>query len=325
MVPDPPRPSDDDARNAATDGPTTTARTSRNPYREILSTPGTLAFSASAVIARLPMSMVGIGTILMIQGIYGSYALAGYVSAVLVVAQATFSPQIARLVDRAGQRRVMLPMLALTTIGLAGLILTAVLKAPQPLLYVFAAIAGATARVVRVDGPGPLDVRPRRRPQAPHRLLAGVGARRAGLRRRARAGDPARDRRLPLGRAARPPRRCSSRGGLWFLSLRSTEPPVVVSAPGVKNRSAMRTPGMVLLAMIFVAMGIIFGATDVSTIAFAEEQGSKGVAGFILAVFAMGSLISGLVYGARHWVSPLWKRFVIGMIALAAGSACSCS
>src|SRR5690606_18539280 len=110
----------------------------------ILSTPGTLAFSASAVIARLPMSMVGIGTILMIQGIYGSYALAGCVSAVLVVAQALFSPQIARLVDRAGQRRVTLPMLALTTIGLAGLILTAVLKAPQPLLYVFAAIAGAT-------------------------------------------------------------------------------------------------------------------------------------------------------------------------------------
>ncbi|MEK8226349.1 MFS transporter [Oerskovia sp. M15] len=108
-------------------------------------------------------------------------------------------------------------------------------------------------------------------------------------------------------------------GGIWFLSQRRTEPPVVPAVPGVKHGSAMRSPGMIVLAVVFVAMGFIFGATDVSTIAFAEEQGSKSASGLILAVFAMGSLISGLAYGARHWVSPLWKRFAIGMVALALG------
>src|SRR5699024_497735 len=44
-------------------------------------------------------------------------------------------------------------------------------------------------------------------------------------------------------------------------------------------------------------------------------------AGGILAVFAAGSLIAGLGYGARHWMSALWKRFAIGVVALAAGSA----
>ena len=37
--------------------------------------------------------------------------------------------------------------------------------------------------------------------------------------------------------------------------------------------------------------------------------------------FALGSLISGLLYGAKHWLSPLWKRFAVGMVALAVGVA----
>jgi MFS family permease len=83
----------------------------------------------------------------------------------------------------------------------------------------------------------------------------------------------------------------------------------------------MRSGGMVVLAIVFVAMGSIFGATDVSTVAFAEEAGNRGLAGVILAVFACGSLISGLLYGARHWTTPLWRRFAIGIVALAIGSA----
>jgi hypothetical protein len=70
------------------------------PYRDVLTRPGALAFSATGVLARLPMSMVGIGIVLMVSSIYGSYGLAGRVSAVYVIAQAICSPQLARLVDR---------------------------------------------------------------------------------------------------------------------------------------------------------------------------------------------------------------------------------
>jgi hypothetical protein len=75
------------------------------PYREILRKPGALAFSATGVLARLPMSMVGIGVVLMVYGLYGSYGLAGRVSAGYVIASSLASPQIARLVDRHGQAR----------------------------------------------------------------------------------------------------------------------------------------------------------------------------------------------------------------------------
>ncbi|WP_435738153.1 MFS transporter [Cellulosimicrobium sp. PMB13] len=294
------------------------APASRNPYRAVLTIPGAWQFSAAALVARLPMSMVGIGTILMIQGIYGEYALAGRVAAVLIVVQAIFSPQIARLVDRVGQRRIMLPLLAATTLGLGGLILCAVLGTPEWTLYVFAAIAGGTqgsyGSMVRARWTHVLDD-PRRLhtayslESALDELVFVVGPVLATIL--ATAVFPSAGLLVPLVAAVV--------GGLWFLSQRGTEPAVVVPEPGVKQRSAMRSTGMIVLAVIFVAMGIVFGATDVSTIAFAEEHGQQGAAGLILAVFASGSLLSGLFYGARHWVSPLWRRFVLGIVGLAVG------
>ena len=109
-------------------------------------------------------------------------------------------------------------------------------------------------------------------------------------------------------------------GGYWFLSLRTTEPRVGAGrAPPRPRGSVLARPGMIVLAIVFVAMGSIFGATDVSTVAFADESGSKGLAGAILAVFALGSLISGLLYGTRQWKRPLYLRFANGMVLLAVG------
>ena len=43
----------------------------------------------------------------------------------------------------------------------------------------------------------------------------------------------------------------------------------------------------------FVATGAIFGAVDVVTVAFAEEQGHKAAASLVLAVYALGFLPGG--------------------------------
>jgi MFS family permease len=76
---------------------------------------------------------------------------------------------------------------------------------------------------------------------------------------------------------------------------------------------------MIIIAVVFVAMGSIFGSVDVATVAFAEQLGTPGLAGVVLGVFACGSLISGLLYGAREFTMLPWKRFVIGILVLAAG------
>ena len=287
------------------------------PYREVLSRPGALAFSAAGVLARLPMSMVGIGIVLMVSEIYGSYGLAGRVSAVYVVAHAVCSPQIARLVDGHGQARVMRPALVVTALALCGLIVAARTEGPTWLLYLAATVTGAAmgsvGALVRARWSHVL-TDPRQihtaysLESALDELVFIVGPVLATVL--ATGVEPTAGLVVPTVAVVV--------GGLLLFAQKGTEPP-----PGVRgaarSRHVMRAPGMLVVAVVFVGMGAIFGATDVATVAFAEEQGNKAAAGGILAVFALGSMISGLGYGARHWVSPLWKRFTLGMVALAAG------
>ncbi|KQY22961.1 MFS transporter [Cellulomonas sp. Root485] len=289
------------------------------PYRDVLTRPGALAFSGSGVLARLPMSMVGIGIVLMVSSLYGSYGLAGRVSAVYVIAQALCSPQLARLVDRHGQGRVMRPAVAIAAVGLVGLVVAATLETHEAWLYVAAVVTGAgigsfgslvRARWARVLGADP------------HRMHTAYSLESA-LDELVFIVGPVLATLLATGVAPTAglvvPLVAMLVGGYWFLSLRRTEPPPApVGSPRPKG-SVLRRPGMVVLAIVFVAMGSIFGATDVATVAFAEESGSKGAAGIILAIFALGSLISGLLYGTRTWKRPLYLRFATGMVALAVG------
>lgn len=290
------------------------------PYRDVLSRPGALAFSSSGAVARLPMSMIGIGIVLMVSSLYDSYGLAGRVSAVYVIAQALCSPQIARLVDRYGQARVMRPAVAVSAVGTVGLVVLASAHAPEPALYVAAVVTGGAigsfGSLVRARWTRVLDGDPRRLhtayslEAALDELVFVVGPVLATVL--ATSVNPVAGLVVPLvGMLV---------GGYWFLSLRASEPPTAAHDAPHPRGSVLRHPGMVVLAIVFVAMGAIFGATDVATVAFAEEQGSKGMAGVILAVFALGSMLSGLAYGARHWVRPLWQRFAIGMVGLAIGA-----
>src|SRR5271156_291580 len=100
------------------------------PYAEVLRIPGAWRFSAAGVIGRMPMSMFGLGTVLLISASSGRYGVAGAVAAVGSLGYAFSSPRIARLVDTRGQRRVLLPLLAVFTIATAALIVTVKLQAP---------------------------------------------------------------------------------------------------------------------------------------------------------------------------------------------------
>ena len=61
-------------------------------YREIFSYPGALRFSLAGAVARFPMAMAGLSTLLMISTLYGEYSLAGQVNALVVIAMAAASP-----------------------------------------------------------------------------------------------------------------------------------------------------------------------------------------------------------------------------------------
>ena len=112
-------------------------------YGRILRRPGALRFSAAGLLARFPMSMVGISTILAIQDLYGSYSAAGAVSAANIVATAVGAPLLARLVDAHGQARVMAPALVASSASLLALAAAAQHRAAPWSLIALSALAGA--------------------------------------------------------------------------------------------------------------------------------------------------------------------------------------
>ncbi len=113
-----------------------------NPYRELFRAPGSLAFSAAGFVARMPISMTGIGIITMLSQMRGEYGLAGAVSATFTLSMALFGPQVSRLVDRAGQGRVLVPATGVSVVAMGALLLSARYDAPVWTLFVFAALAG---------------------------------------------------------------------------------------------------------------------------------------------------------------------------------------
>jgi len=80
---------------------------SPNAYLGLLRRPGALGFCAAGFIGRMPMSMFGLGTVLLIAAITGRYGMAGAVAAAGSVGYAISAPQLAKLTDRLGQHRVL--------------------------------------------------------------------------------------------------------------------------------------------------------------------------------------------------------------------------
>ncbi|NNG64805.1 MFS transporter, partial [Pseudomonas fragi] len=113
-----------------------------NPYREIFSAPGTKAFSGAGLLARMPISMVGIGIITMLAQLRDSYWLAGAVAATFALSMALLAPQISRWVDQYGQGRVLPGISAIGVGALLALLLCSHFAAPDWTLFVFAALAG---------------------------------------------------------------------------------------------------------------------------------------------------------------------------------------
>ncbi|PWN03653.1 MFS transporter [Nocardioides silvaticus] len=290
------------------------------PYRRIF-TPATALFSLTGLVARLPISMVGLGIVLLAEHETGSYAFAGAVSATALIANAGFAVVQGRLLDRLGQARVLPALITLWGAGLALAMLSLTADWPVVTTYVLAAVAGASLPSVGTcvrarwahclkDDParlhtafsfeavadetvfllGPIIVT----------MLATVVHPVAGLSAA-----------LGFGLV----------GTYVFAGLRSTEPPVHPAPTGGAVRPAMPWYAVGTLTVVTFALGVLFGAAEVATVAFSEAEGQQGAAGFLLAVWALGSLVAGLVSGAITWRQGPLVRMRWGALGMAAAMA----
>lgn len=76
-------------------------------YRSLLRTPGAAAFFLTAAVGRIGIAMTGLGLVWLLHARTGSYAAAGLATAGFALAEALIGPQLARLIDRFGQTRVL--------------------------------------------------------------------------------------------------------------------------------------------------------------------------------------------------------------------------
>ncbi|MFE9440882.1 MFS transporter [Streptomyces sp. NPDC006602] len=276
------------------------------PYRRLFTVPGTRAFTAGNLLARLPMGMFSVSAVVMIAGTRGSYALAGAVTATGLAATAVVAPWTARLVDRYGQARIAVPATLFAALGSLALLLCVRHGAPAWTLF---ACYAATATTPNLGGMS--------RARWAHLLKGDPKALHT-----ANSFEQAVDELCFMLGPVLAAFLCGSffpeagtlagvlllvTGMLLFAAQRSTEPPVGKRSR-VKATVLFRAPGMPSLLAVCLAMGVVFGSMEVVTIAYADARGHPSAAGVVLALQAAGSCAAGLLYGSTK-AGPAADRY----------------
>lgn len=285
-----------------------------NPYAELFQVPGARAFVLAGMLARMPISMTGIGLITMLSQVHGGYGLAGSVAAVFALATAFCAPQVSRLVDRYSQGKV-LPIAALIGGGaLLMVLLCTRLQAPGWTLFLFAALAGCMPN-----------------------MSAMVRARWTELYR----GQPKLQTAFALESVldevcfiVGPPVSVGlsvvlfpeagplvaavllAVGVTTFVLQRSTEPQVHARHDH-HDRWLIASPAVQILMTLLLAMGVIVGVVDVVSVAFAQYAGHPTAASIVLSVYAIGSCLAGLAFGMLKLKAPLPRQFLFCGVATA--------
>jgi MFS family permease len=285
-----------------------------NPYLHVLRTPHAVPMVLAAFIGRLPLSMVGLGSVLLVQDYTGSYGLGGAVAAAGAITAAIAGPVVGRLADTHAQRRVLFWVLGVFAVS-GALFLTSV-RQDWPLWSVFLA-AGATgaslppvSSMIRVRWTHLL----RGTPRLPTALAMEsvvdefvfiVGP--VLVTFLSTAGHTTSGVVTAFTLAAV--------GGLLFAAQRRTEPP---PAPHEHRRgpSAMRVGGLRVLFVVGAAVGAILGTFEIALVAFADEAGARSLSGLLIAGLAAGSMVAGIGWGTVHWRMRLRHRLVCVLAVL---------
>ncbi|HWM37207.1 MAG TPA: MFS transporter [Streptomyces sp.] len=316
--------------------PATTTGEHRPGYGDLLRTPGAWRFLLPGLLARQPIAMLGIGTVLLVEHTTGSYGAAGIVTAISGVAMALLSPQSGKLTDRFGQGAVLVPGVLLHALAVSLLIVLALREAPLWTLFAAAVPAGAStppiSPMVRarwsacLDDTSPLMTTAAAfesvtdeftfivGPVLATALCTGVHPA-AGL-----VAEAA----LILG------------GGLFFAAQRGTQPRARgrrrgegrgrgrgrgdragvhgtdSARPGTAaGQSALSIPGVRVLIPALLGIGTVFGGMQVSVAAFTQSVGRPEINGVLYGIFAAGNMTAAVAVGAVRWKRSPQARLLI--------------
>jgi Major Facilitator Superfamily len=289
-------------------------------YRTLLRAPGAAPFFLTAAVGRVGIAMTSLGIVWLVHARTGSYATAGLVTGGFAVAEAVAGPQLARLIDRFGQHRVLPPALLAHAAAVAILLTLVAAGTPDWLMTAGGVLVGATI------------------PQ----LGALSAARWAALLRDERAEG------LPtafaleslanetaylagpalisiLGASGYPEvgtvlaATLVVAGGLCFAAQRRTAPPASRAAERHRTGRSLLRPGFAVLVGVNLVIGVFFGAMQISVTAFAVEHKAAATAAVLFTVSSCAALLAGWLYGLRRWRTAPQVQLAVATAGLAVG------
>jgi MFS family permease len=288
-------------------------------YAPVLREGGVAPAFVASLVGRLSLGMTGLAVLLLVRETNGSYAAAGVVSAVYALAFALGAPARARSADRRGPVGVLLQCAILQPLALLALAVLAEVGAPVLVLAIPAAVGGlylpphgAVMRALWARSLPPAGLQSAYSLESVcvelcfvlgPALVAGLSA-------------------LIGPAAALVASGVASMAGAVGMAMTRGVRAVRPEEDVAHGRAGpLTSPAVRALLLTVVWIGTSFGAVEVAMPAFAEENGSRpAAAGLLLAVWAFGSILGGVLYGALHSTRPPAQQMGVLVLALAIGS-----
>ena len=281
-----------------------------NQYRAVLARPGALRLLGTALVGRMPQGMSSLAVLLLVRGSTHSYAAAGAAVGAGALAGAVGGPLLGRMIDRVGRRLVVGPASAAQACIYIVLALAGRAHAPAAVLIACAALAGGLtppiAPVVRT---------------LLRDLYDDHAVRETAYSMEAIAQET-----------------------IWIVGPLATTIVVTVASPVVAvailgliglsgtllfmrsplldrphahehgegdRGSALASVDLRWLLMPIALMGFALGAVEVGIPSLALHDGSRPAAGFLLAIWSLGSMAGGIHYSSTRWGSALGSRYAL--------------
>jgi len=290
-------------------------RSVRGPFRTLRQVVGA-PFLLVTFLARLPIGFATVSLLTFVTGTTGSIALAGMATAALAIGELVCAPLIGMVVERRGQRRLLLAG-AVAHPTFLGLIVAGILSGwPLPVVIVMCALAGATI--------------PQVGPMSRVRWLNLVPA--ADVRVRAKAfsfESTADELAFVLGPAL---------VGVLAVAVNPIAPIVVsallcvvavpafalhrtVSAVPVSTRTfrpppspdrPVRRGAFLILVLANTTIGVVFGSLQTFVTAFAKDSGYENTGGLFYSAFCVTSALSALLSGHLPVRVKMTTRWYLG-------------
>jgi len=281
-------------------------------YRRALTAPGARGPVLFSLLGRMPIAMIGLAMLLYVRASTGSFAIAGLVSAAVLVGVAAGSVVQGRVIDRFGPTRPLLVVTAMFAVSVAAAVLGVELRLPTGVLMGMGLLTGFTEPAIgaasrstwsRLVPAGPLRQAALAYESISMEVFFILGPALAGVLLYAPWAGTG----IVVGATA------MVIGGVGFAGTQTVRAwgPAPAATVHPRGLGALGTPGMRTLALAALGFGMVIGFVEVGVPAVTAGAGAPALSGVMLGLWSVSSVIFGVAYSTRPWPRPMHVRLPV--------------